>query len=116
MFRHRIIAALTAAACIATPLAAQGFIKQLSRIGMTQEDVNLMVAAGAELYTGGNASVGDDTIWQNPQTNAHGLAEITEVDGNCIRIAYRFRTTKQKALQTMETRRCLTNGEWILSG
>lgn len=101
---------------MAAQVNAQGFTRNLARTGLTQEDVNIMVSEGAQLYQGGNATVGIDTVWNNPETGAHGLAEIVEVDGSCIRIAYRFKTERNRALQTFEIRRCVQNGEWVLSG
>lgn len=116
MLFRRTLAAVAMIACAATPLYAQGFAKQLARTGLTQEDVNIMVAQGATLYKNGGASVGADTVWQNTATQAHGLAEITEVDGNCIKIAYRFVTTRQTSMQSVEIRRCLSDGQWKLAG
>lgn len=116
MLRTRLIAIVTVFACAAAPLAAQGLGRQLSRAGLTQADVDIMVAEGATLYRNGNATTGDDTIWQNPETDAHGMAEITAVEDDCITIAYRFRTTRQTNLQTVEIRRCLVDGRWLLSG
>lgn len=116
MYKPRLIALVTAFACAAAPLAAQGLGRQLSRAGLTQEDVDIMVAEGATLYRNGNAAVGADAIWQNPETDAYGMAEISEVEGDCIRIAYRFKTTRRDGLQTVEIRRCLVDGNWVLSG
>ena len=116
MFKRQCLIALTAFACAAAPVYAQGIGRQLARTGLTQEDVGIMVERGSTLYRGGGAAVGADTVWQNPETGAHGLAEITDVDGNCIRIAYRFITTKQTSLQTVELRRCLQDGKWVLAG
>ena len=104
------------ASFFATSVHAQGFLRQLSRTGLTQEDVNIMVAEGSQLYRSGGARVGDDAVWQNPATGAHGLAEIVAVDGNCVGTAYRFKTTRNRSMQTIEIRRCLQNGEWVLSG
>lgn len=115
MFKRQLLIAVTAFACAAAPLYAQGIGRQLARTGLTQEDVSIMVDRGATLYRNGGAQVGVDTVWQNSETGAHGLAEITEVEGNCIRIAYRFITTKQTSLQTLEFRRCLQDGAWVLS-
>lgn len=115
MFKRQSLIAFIAFSCAATPIYAQGIGRQLARTGLTQEDVGVMVERGSSLYRNGGAQVGDDTVWQNPETGAHGLAEITDVEGNCIRIAYRFITTKQKSLQSVVLRRCLTNGEWVLS-
>lgn len=116
MLTPRLIALFTALACAAAPLAAQGLGRQLARTGLTQADVDIMVAEGASLYRNGNAQVGADTVWQNAETDTHGLAEITQVEGDCITIAYRFKTTRQTSLQTVEIRRCLVDGRWLLSG
>lgn len=114
--RRSFVILIMLASLFATSVHAQGFLRQLARTGLTQEDVNIMVAEGAQLYQSGGARVGDDTVWQNPDTGAHGLAEIVETDGDCVRTAYRFKTTRNRAMQTIEIRRCLQNGEWVLSG
>ena len=116
MLTRFVLCAAFAVVCAAAPAAAQGFLRQLERTGLTQEDVNVMVAAAAELYSNGGATVGDDTVWQNTETSAHGLAEITEVEGNCVSIAYRFITTRRSTMQTIEIRRCLEDGRWVLAG
>ena len=115
MLFTRSLAALAIFSCAATPLVAQSIGKQLARTGLTQEDVNIMVETGSELFVSGNATVGDDTVWQNPETDAHGLAEVLEVADNCVRIAYKFRTTKQPDLRVVSIRRCLVDGKWLLA-
>lgn len=115
MLNSRTLATLVALTCAAAPLHAQSIGKQLARTGMTQDDVNIMVDAASELFSSGNATVGADTIWQNPETDAHGLAEVVEVEGNCVRVAYKFRTTKQPNQHVVNIRRCLTDGKWLLS-
>lgn len=116
MVNRFVFMAVAAVLCASAPANSQGFIRQLERTGLTQEDVNIMVDRGAALYRNGGAAPGDDTVWQNTDTGAHGLAEITGVEGNCVRIAYRFITTRRTTLQTIEVRRCLQDGEWLLSG
>lgn len=116
MITRFVLAASLAMVCAATSATAQGFLRQLERTGLTQEDVNIMVDRGSTLYVGGGAQIGDDTVWQNADTGAHGLAEIMEVDGNCVRIAYRFITTRRQDIQTIQIRRCLQDGRWVLSG
>ena len=113
--RH-LLAMVLLSVGLAAPAAAQGFIKKIARTGLTQDDINIMVETASDLYASGGAVVGADTVWLNPETDAHGLAEITEVAGNCVRIAYRFRTTRRPSLQTVEALRCLENGRWVLSG
>ncbi|MEM1351554.1 MAG: hypothetical protein AAGF27_04380 [Pseudomonadota bacterium] len=111
----RLFLAAVIATSLAAPVAAQGFLQQLERTGLTQEDINIMVERGSTLYRSGGAQVGSDTVWQNVQTGAYGLAEITEVEGTCVRIAYRFITTRRNTLQTILVRRCLQDGRWRLS-
>jgi len=116
MFLSRPIAALAVLISTAFPLSAEPLGNLLASTGMTQEDVNIMVQTASELYVSGNATVGADTAWLNPETEAHGLAEILEVEANCVQIAYKFRTSKQPKLQVFKIRRCLTDGKWVLSG
>jgi len=91
------------------------FARQLARTGLVQEDINIMVEAGSELYASRNAVVGNDTIWSNPSTGAYGLVEITSVEGDCVGLVYKFRTTRRNTTQTVQLRRCLIDGRWILS-
>lgn len=114
---HRFFVMLAAVCSLAaSPLFAQGFTTKLARTGLTQDDVNIMVAEGAQLYQNGGATVGSDTVWKNPETGAYGLAEVVEVEANCVRVAYRFRTDRNRTLQTVEIRRCLQDGTWVLAG
>jgi hypothetical protein len=98
-----------------TPVEAQSVLRTLQRTGLVQEDVNIMVRAGSTLYASGNPRVGSDAIWSNPKTQAFGMAEILEVDLECVRIAYRFQTRRQPKTQTVNTRRCLVGDRWVLS-
>ena len=84
---------------------------------MFQEDINIMVRKASTLYAFGNARIGSDVIWSNRKTGAFGMAEIleVEVEGDCVRLAYRFQTRQQPATQSVTIRRCLTDGRWILS-
>jgi hypothetical protein len=89
--------------------------RTLARTGLVQEDINIMTRAGASLYASGNAQVGSDAIWSNPETQAFGMVEVLEVDADCVRIAHRFRTQQRQATQTVTSRRCLVDNRWILS-
>ena len=68
----------------------------LARTGLVQEDINIMVRTAAPMYASRNAEVGKDVIWSNPKTGAFGMAEILEVDGDCVRLVYRFQTRSRK--------------------
>ena len=116
---QKIFCSLTTAAAMfaisATSIEAQGIWRTLARTGLVQEDIDIMVRTGATLYASGEAQVGSDVIWSNPQTQAFGMAEILEVDGDCIRIAYRYQTLRQPKTQSVTNRRCLVDNRWILS-
>lgn len=99
----------------ATGADAQSLGRALARTGLVQEDVNIMVQTAATLYASGDAAVGRDVIWTNPKTQAFGMAEITEVQGDCVRVAYRFQTRRKPATETIVTRRCRVGGKWVLS-
>lgn len=94
---------------------ANSVLRQLSRTGLIQEDINIMARAGRQLYVAGNARVGDDTIWMNPATGAYGLAEVVEVQNGCVRIAYKFRIRGKQNVQVVTVRRCPVEGRWRLS-
>lgn len=108
-------ACLVAALLTASGAQAQSLTRMLARSGLVQEDVNIMVQTAATLYSGGTAAVGHDVLWSNPATDAFGVAEIVEVQGDCVRVAYRFQTRRQPATQTVTTRRCKAGDRWVLS-
>ena len=112
---RRTLLILALALAPAVQAQANAVVQQLARTGLTQEDINVMVQAGSTLYVGGRAQVGDDTIWSNPATGAHGMIEVTSVQGNCVGVDYRFRANDRKALQTVASRRCLSDGRWVLT-
>lgn len=100
---------------VAYPVSANSLLRQIDRTGLTQQDLNLMVRTGGELYANRSAQPGDDTIWSNPETGAYGSVELTSVSGNCVGLNYKFRTRRQSQVQIVQTQRCLTNGRWILA-
>jgi hypothetical protein len=116
---QRPIGAFTAAlvlSMIAAPIAqAQTLGRILARTGLVQEDINIMVRTGASLYAAGDAEIGSDAIWSNPETRAFGMVEVIEIDANCVRIAHRFRTQQRPATQTVTSRRCRVDNRWVLS-
>ncbi len=117
MRNHRTITTGILLGCLffSTVASAQTIMQMLGRSGLTQEDLNIMSEAASELYASGNAVVGDDTIWANPKTDAYGMSEITEVTGNCVGIAQRFRVDPRSRTRTILVRRCLVEGKWVLS-
>ena len=111
-----LLVGLVAAASVGPGAAkAESLGQILSRTGFVQEDINILVRAASGLYRTGNAEVGADTVWSNPEPGAYGLAEIFEVEDNCVRIAYRFRVGGQTETHTRTTRRCLQGNEWVLA-
>lgn len=112
---RRAILVFALALAPAAQVQANPVVQQLARTGLTQEDINVMVQAGSTLYVGRRASVGDDTIWSNPTTGAHGMIEVTSVQGACVGVDYRFRANDRKRLQTVASRRCLSEGRWVLT-
>lgn len=115
--RHVLLPLALAAAAMLVPPAAEAntILRQLARTGLTQEDLTIMMRQGGTLYTDRRATPGSDTIWSNPATGAHGLVEVITVSGDCVTLAYKFRTTRRPAIQTVETRRCLTDSGWVLT-
>lgn len=97
------------------PASANSLLRQIDRTGLTQQDLNAMVRAGGMLYADSNARPGDDTIWSNPETGAHGSVEVSTVSGNCVGLSYKFMTRRKPQIQTIQTRRCLDNGQWRLA-
>lgn len=101
---------------LAMPSFAQStFLEQISRTGMTQEDINIMTQEASKLYVGGGAVAGSETAWSNPATEAYGTAKIAGVDANCVNIGYIFHTKSRPAPRPMNVRRCKQDGKWILS-
>ncbi|MDW4498470.1 hypothetical protein R5H30_10800 [Sulfitobacter sp. D35] len=98
---------------IAPRADANALLRQLSRSGLTQQDVDMMVRAGATLYADGRASAGDDTIWSNPATGSFGLVEVASVSGECVSLTYKFRTARRSAVQSVAGRRCLSGNRWV---
>jgi hypothetical protein len=97
------------------PVSANSLLRQIENTGLTQEDINMMVRSGGGLYADGNAKPGDDTIWSNPETGAHGSVEVSTVSGNCVGLSYKFMTRRKPQIHTVQTRRCLDNGQWRLA-
>jgi hypothetical protein len=102
-------------AIAAGPALANSLLRQIESTGLTQEDLNIMVRAGGELYASRAARPGEDTIWSNPATGAYGSVEITSVSGKCVGLNYKFRTRRNSRIQTVQTRRCLNDGRWVLA-
>lgn len=97
------------------PASANSLLRQIDRTGLTQQDLNAMVRAGGTLYADSNARPGDDTIWSNPETGAHGSVEISTVSDDCVGLIYKFSTRRQPRIHTVQTRRCLEDGKWRLA-
>ncbi|NNU82226.1 hypothetical protein HMH01_17455 [Halovulum dunhuangense] len=116
IFSTLFSAGLLFAAGAAQPAFANPLLTGLARTGLSQADVDIMVREGAALYTRGDVQVGDDTVWSNPQTRAHGLVEVTAVAGDCVTLGYKFRTASRAGVQQYVSRRCrMADGRWQLT-
>lgn len=100
----------------AMPSFAQStFLEQISRTGMTQDDINIMTQTASEMYVGRSAIAGSETAWSNPATEAYGTAKITGVEANCVNIGYVFHTKSRPEARPMNVRRCKQDGKWIMA-
>lgn len=113
-FRTSLILGLVLTLAAGTA-SANSIIRDLDRSGLTQDDLNMMMRGASDLYSAGQARVGASTTWSNPATRSQGEVEVTGVAGNCVTLVHRFRPRGAARAQDMRTRRCLTDGVWLLS-
>ncbi len=99
----------------AAPAQYASFSRQLVNRGLVQADIDMMADAASELFSSNTAAAGDTTKWSNEKTGAFGTVEITEVAGNCIRVLHLFRAKSRTQAQTLQIKRCLIDGNWVLS-
>ena len=96
-------------------VGAQSLAGIIARTGLTQDDLGIMSRTAASLYATGEARVGSDAIWSNPATRAFGMVEVVSVEGECVRLAYRFQTRRRPTTQEVVTRRCRVGDRWVLA-
>jgi surface antigen len=105
------------AVCIAansSHVSAQGLRGVIKETNLTDEDISLMKAAAAELYAVEDPKVGAETIWQNPDSGAHGTVELTAFDGQCAELRHLF-AARGRQPEAVVSRRCNNDqGEWKL--
>ncbi len=116
--RHHLAAlALVLAAAAASPVGAIGLLDELGRIGLNNEDFNLVAEAAKRLYTAEDVKAGAHTTWENPNTGAHGEVDILEVEGRCVLIKHLLQSGKQGQVRRIDVRRCRgDDGVWRISG
>ncbi|MEO1776749.1 MAG: hypothetical protein AAFS07_17555 [Pseudomonadota bacterium] len=101
---------------VAAPAQGQGLGGVLEQTGLEKEDRALMTAAAASLYTAEAPAIGDETIWKNQATGAHGTVEITAFDGSCVGLRHLFMARGRTEADRFDSRRCKDeSGDWKLA-
>ena len=120
---RRSASALLFAACLATAPASAQFIPapfgaDLMPDGMTREDIDIVTAASAKLYSAEGAAVGNTETWSNPKTGNSGTITVTRVFENkgmpCRQVTHKIKAGGRSE-QTYVFNRCrVPTGEWKL--
>ena len=115
---RRSISVTAFALAVAAASASHGasFLRTVDQLGLTNEDVRIAGAEAGKLYEAGTVEVGAESVWQNPDTGAHGKVEITAFDGRCVGIEHVFRSGRTKQVHRVNARRCKgEDGVWRLA-
>ncbi|MEL6267674.1 MAG: hypothetical protein AAFR52_18880 [Pseudomonadota bacterium] len=100
----------------ATALSQQGLGRLLVNTGLVKSDFAALHAASAELYGSEAPALGDETIWQNTETGAHGTVEIVAMSEDCIELRHLFRAKGAQQSQSYDARRCKgEDGRWLIA-
>lgn len=108
--------AAAVAVMMATPAAAVGFLNAIDEIGLNNDDYEILKNEAEALYTAADPKVGDEGIWSNPVTGAHGSVELIQFDGTCATMAHAIRTPKTRDIHRLNSRRCKADdGRWLIA-
>ena len=81
------------AACAVVVLLAGPATATLGSIlddtGLTPADIEMATAAAETLYARSGVKPGDSGSWENPETGAKGVVEVTGVDGAASCVSFR---------------------------
>ncbi|MEO1000003.1 MAG: hypothetical protein AAFW69_05290 [Pseudomonadota bacterium] len=99
---------------MAAPASAQ-LLNRLNDLGFGNEDYRLLTDAAETLYDIEDPQVGSETIWSNPQTNAHGTVELIAWDGECATVHHVFSASRTNEIYRADVKRCKSaDGRWQL--
>lgn len=83
--------------------------------GLSPEDFTMLEQSGATLYQGATPQKGAKANWSNAKSGSTGVVEITEVSGNCVRLAHVTTIGSTGQTVRLDTHRCKSaNGDWLL--
>lgn len=107
---------LLAAFSVAAPFASA---KSLSRIladsGLTPADFDMVQNSAKTLYDTPNHKPGQNVDWSNPESGAHGSAQLKTVRGNCAYILHKVYVRDATRPRELRTEYCQSaDGEWLL--
>ena len=79
-------------------------------------DVEMATQTAAKLYQRAGVSVGDKATWQNEDTGAVGLVEVTNVDqgGACVTVRHTTQAGTRMRSQSISRRCRQSDGSWAL--
>ncbi len=109
------VALVLACGIAGSGVAAKSLGRIASDTGLSPEDFTILEQTGATLYQGATPQKGAKANWSNAKSGSTGVAEITEVSGNCVRLAHVATTGSTGQTVRINTHRCKSaNGEWLL--
>lgn len=98
------------------PAQANSLARMLGDSGLTQEDIDIMTAEAASLYSPLSRKVGNMAEWENATSGTTGSVEIIAIEGKCVTLGHIFKTKKKRAAQSIKMRRCQADdGSWPLN-
>jgi len=116
MLRSSSIISVLLSVFLSGPAFGQRFLFNIDDIGLTNEDYAIIRSEAATLYNADPPTVGAETVWSNPETQSHGVIELTDFDGRCAAFKHLFRVGKTKKVYKFVSRRCKSeSGEWLLA-
>src|SRR4051794_40357368 len=88
--------------------------------GLSNEDLDLLIASANQLNNGKNVEVGSSENWRNPSTGSYGAASVTRIlnrDGSlCHRLRHEFTPRASTSHRKADLIWCRTSdGEWRIS-
>lgn len=121
--KRSFLLAATAATCMALGAAGAlaqygGMFQSFQKSGFTEQDVEMMKSAGAELVSAQDVKAGRQVGWRNEETGNSGIVRATAVeeDGRCVSIQHLVQRKDRPEVLTTRSRRCRNDaGEWVLA-